>query len=233
MNLVWAAVLLGTLMTMTVAAEADVTPLEAQVAAALRSEVRTRFGERAAISVERVQLSIREGTTGSLAVVLAPQAALGAPVGFVVIGAGANGRPMQVGRGTATVTVRVPHAEARRTLARGSVLTAADIADVDGDPGQVPLKRLPVARELVGGAVRRDVAAGTVLTQQLATLPPAVRVGETVQAIAAVGRVQVTADLVAMDNGVEGAIVRVVNRESKRELRARVVRSGVVEVIHE
>ncbi len=152
---------------------------------------------------------------------------------FVVIGAGANGRPVHVGRGVAIVSVSVPHAQAIRTLTRGTVIAAADIADVVGDPGVVPMRRLPTARELVGGTLRRDVIAGAVVTQQSATLPPAVRAGETVSAVAAVGSVQVTAELTALDNGVEGSVVRVVNRESKRELRARVIRTGVVEVIHD
>ena len=65
------------------------------------------------------------------------------------------------------------------------------------------------------------------------TLPPAVRVGDVVQAQASIGSVHVMGALTVLDNGAEGAVVRVVNRESKREVRARVVRAGVVEVLHE
>lgn len=221
------------LAAVTAAAQPLPAGVEQQVAAALGAEVRSRLGVEASVTVEWVHLSLREGVSGTLAILPAPQAQLGVPLAFVVIGTGAKGRPVQVGRGTAQVTVRVAHAQAARLLTRGTVLAASDLVEVVGDPGQVPLRRLPTVRDLVGGTLRRDMAAGGVVTHQTATLRPAVRVGETVQAVASVGAVQVTAELTVMDNGAEGAIVRVVNRDSHRELRARVVRAGVVEVMHD
>lgn len=216
-----------------VTVRAQSAPVEDQVAAALSAEVRARFGNGASVTVDQVQVTLRAGTSGPLAVVPNPQARLGAPLAFSVIAGGAQGRPTQVGRGTARVAVRVPHAQAARLLTRGTVLTVADLLDAVGEPGSVLLRRLPTVRELVGGKTRIDVAQGEVVTQQTAMLPPAVRAGEPVQAVASVGTVQVTAELTAMDNGAEGAIVRVVNRDSHRELRARVLRNGIVEVIHD
>jgi flagella basal body P-ring formation protein FlgA len=221
------------LAAVSASAQAAEPSLQEQVAAALMTEIRARLGASASVSIGTVQVALRGRVSGSLAVVPSPQAVLNQPVEFVVIGAGANGRPVQVGRGHAHVFVTVPHAQAARTLTRGSTLNADDIVECTSDPGAVPLRRLPTARELVGATTRRDVAGGEVLTLQTATLPPAVKVGDTVQAVALVGSVRVSAELTAMDTGAEGAIVRVVNRETRRELRARVVRSGVVEVIHE
>lgn len=215
------------------AAVAQPIPAEQQVAASLTAELRSRFGEAASVSVDDVRVSLRAGARGPVAVVLPPQARLGGPVTFSIIGGGSSGRPSQVGRGTAAVSVRVPHAQASRLLTRGAVLTGADLIEMVGEPGAVPLRRLPTARELVGGTTRVDIAQGAVLTPASTVLPPAVRAGEPVQAVALVGAVQVTAELTALDNGAEGAIVRVVNRDSRRELRARVVRTGIVEVIHD
>ncbi|MBS1818558.1 MAG: flagellar basal body P-ring formation protein FlgA [Acidobacteria bacterium] len=225
-------VLLLVLAAVTVSAEPASVTLEEKVAAALRVEIGTRLGPGAVVSIEQVQVTVRERATGSMAVVPAPHATLGL-IPFVVVGAGPQGRPVQVGRGTAHAVVTVPYATAARTLPRGHLLTAADLVDVVGNPGPMPLRRLPLSRDLVGGTTRQDIVAGAIVTHQSATQPPAVRVGDPVKAIAAVGTVQITAELVALDNGVEGAIVRVVNRESKRELRARVLATGVVEVIHE
>lgn len=222
---------LAVLAAVTVRAQS--ASVEDQVAAALSAEVRARFGTGASVTVDQVQVTLRPGATGPLAVVPSPQGRLGAPLTFSVIAGGSQGRPTQVGRGTARVAVRVPHAQAARILTRGTVLAASDLLDAVGEPGAVPLRRLPTARELVGGTTRVDVAQGAVVTHQSAMLPPAVRAGEPVQAVASVGAVQVTAELMAMDNGAEGAIVRVVNRDSHRELRARVVRTGIVEVIHD
>lgn len=228
----WAPLLVSLLLAAPVAT-AQPLPVEDQVAASLAAEVRARLGAAASVTVDRVQVAVRAGASGPVAVVLPQQTRLGGPLGFSIIGAGTSGRPAQVGRGTARVVVRVPHAQASRLLVRGTVITEADVVDVVGEPGAVPLRRLPTVRELVGATTRTDVAQGAVMTPQSAVLPPAVRAGEPVQAVALVGAVQVTAELTAMDNGAEGAIVRVVNRESRREFRARVVRTGIVEVIHD
>lgn len=214
-------------------AQAPQASVQQRVATALVAELRSRLGADADVSIGNVHVSMREGANGSIAVVPSPQAVLDLPVEFVVIGAGPNGKPMRVGRGRADVFVSVPHVQVARTLARGSVLAPDDLVAITGDPGGVPLERLPTARELVGATLRRDAVGGDVLTLQEAVLPPAVRAGETVQALAAIGPVQVWAELTAVDNGAEGAIVRVVNRDTRRELRARVLRAGVVEVIHD
>ena len=52
-----------------------------------------------------------------------------------------------------------------------------------------------------------------------------------VRAVARVGEVEVSATMTAVQDGVEGAVIRVVNKESRRELRAKVVEPGVVEVM--
>jgi flagella basal body P-ring formation protein FlgA len=216
-----------------VLAQAPARASQQQVTTALVAELRSRLGSEAEVTVGNVHMALREEAAGSLAVVPSPQAVLDAPVEFVIVGAGASGRPMQVGRGRADVFVSMPHVQAARTLARGSVLTADDLVSITGDPGGVPLKRLPTAKDLVGATLRRDTAGGDVLTLQDAVLPLAIRAGDTVQALATIGSVQVWAELTAVDNGAEGAVVRVVNRETRRELRARVLRAGVVEVVHD
>jgi len=207
--------------------------LQQRVATAFVAELRSRLGSSAEITIGNLHVSVREDKAGALAVVPSPRATLDAPVEFVIVGAGASGKPMQVGRGRADVFVSMPHVQAARTLVRGSVLTPDDLVSITGDPGGVPLKRLPTAMDLIGATLRRDTASGEVLTLQEAVLPLAVRAGDTVQALATIGTVQVWAELTAVDNGAEGAVVRVVNRETRRELRARVLRAGVVEVMHD
>lgn len=214
-------------------AQAPAPASQQQVTTALVAELRSRLGSEAEITVGNVHVALREDAAGSLAVVPSPQAVLDAPVEFVVVGARPGGKPMQVGRGRADVFVSMPHVQVARTLARGSVLTADDLVSITGDPGGVPLKRLPTAKDLVGATLRRDTVGGDVLTLQDAVLPLAIRAGDTVQALATIGSVQVWAELTAVDNGAEGAVVRVVNRETRRELRARVLRAGVVEVVHD
>jgi len=214
-------------------AQTAATSVEAQVSEALAADIRARMGASAHVSVGEVHLSVRGTATGPLAVVPSPGARLGQPVEFVLLGAGAGGRAAQVGRGRADVTVLVPHARTLRTMARGTVVASGDMSDSTGEPGPVAISRLPTAHELVGATLRRDVVGGEVLTLRSAALPPAVRAGDPVHATATIGGVQVTAQLTAVDNGAQGSVVRVVNRDTRREVRARVVRAGVVEVIHE
>ena len=191
------------------------------------------MGASAVVAVEHVEVTVRGHAEGSLGVSIAPGAHLGAPVEFGIVGTGTSGHAVWIGRGRADVQVSVPHAVVVRTLHRGTALTVADVSEVVGDPGAVPVRRLPTVAGVVGATLRRDAVGGEVVTAQSVTLPPAVRVGDVVQAQASIGSVHVMGALTVLDNGAEGAVVRVVNRESKREVRARVIRSGVVEVIHE
>ena len=214
-------------------AQAGITSLELRVADALAAEVRSRMGVSAVVSVDGVEIAVRSRVEGSVGVTIAPDARLDAPVEFGIVGRGPSGRAVSIGRGRANVQVSVRHAVAARTATRGTVLTAVDVAEVVGPPGSVLVRRLPTVSGLVGATLRRDAAGGEVVTALSVILPPAVRVGDVVQARASIGPVQVMGALTVLDNGAEGAIVRVVNRESKREVRARVIRSGVVEVIHE
>lgn len=206
--------------------------VESRVAAALTADVQKRMGPGAEVDIRQLVVTVRDSTRGSLAVVPAPISRLGQPLDFTVIGA-SNGRASLVGRGRATVHVSVLHAAVRRTLARGAVLTADDLTAVVGTPGLVPLRRLPTVAELVGSRLKRDVGEGEVVTLQHVALPRAVAVGDVVQAVARIGIVEVIGDLVALDSGVPGAVIRAVNRDSRREVRVRIVKPGVVEVIHD
>lgn len=207
--------------------------LESRVADALATVVRSRMGASATVSVDQVDIAVRSRVEGSVSVTIAPDARLDAPVEFGIVGPGSSGRAVSIGRGRANVQVSVGHAVLTRTITRGTVLTAGDVTEAVGAPGAVMLRRLPTAAGLVGATLRRDAASGEVLTTQSVVMPPAVRVGDVVEARASIGSVQAMGALTVLDSGAEGAIVRVVNRDSKREVRARVVRSGVVEVIHE
>jgi flagella basal body P-ring formation protein FlgA len=224
--------ILAVAMTAIVAADAPLT-VHTQVADALKREVQRRMGGAASVIVTDIDVAVRDSAGASLAVTLAPQSRIGAPIAFVVIGEGSGGRAMQVGRGHADVRVAVAHAQLARTMVRGETLTAADLIEVVGVPNGVGVQKLPMVRELTDAVLKRDLVAGSIVTFQDTTPPPAIRAGEAVQAIASIGGVRIAAEVTALDSAATGATVRVVNRESRRELRARVVAKGIVEVIHE
>jgi len=86
---------------------------------------------------------------------------------------------------------------------------------------------------LLGGHAVRNIAAGEIATSTAITGTPAVRSGQLVKATATIAGAQISATLVAAQGGELGAVIRVVNRESRRQLRARIVAEGSVEVIYE
>ena len=49
--------------------------------------------------------------------------------------------------------------------------------------------------------------------------------------VASAGAVEVTAAMVASDGGQPGDVIRVMNPDTKRFLRARIVKAGIVEVV--
>ncbi len=77
----------------------------------------------------------------------------------------------------------------------------------------------------------RPLAADACLTRTSLVMLPAVQAGQEVDAIARVNGVEAVARLVAAERGQVGSLVRVVNPQSRRSLKARVVAAGVVEVI--
>jgi flagella basal body P-ring formation protein FlgA len=68
------------------------------------------------------------------------------------------------------------------------------------------------------------VLPGSVLVRR------AIEPGDHVTAVAVSGDIEVTASLVAADGGDPGDVIRVFNPDTRRDLRGRVVKEGLVEV---
>ena len=219
-----------TAMLATGAGQAATPSVELRVSAALLADLQQRMGPFASIDIRQLVVTVRDSASGTFAVVPAPVSRVGQPLDFNVVGA-SNGRASLVGRGRATVDISVPHAAVRRTLARGAVLTADDLTRIVGTPGRVPLRRLPTVEALLGATLKRDVTEGEVVTLTHVAMPLAVKAGDVVHALARVGTVEVTGELTALDSGAPGAVIRAVNRDSRRAVRVRIVKPGTVEVI--
>ena len=132
----------------------------------------------------------------------------------------------------ATVHVETDLLRATRALARGDELTEADVVAVRGHAQGVVLKRLPVAVETLGARMTRAVVEGAVLSADVLSVQWSVRSGRQVRVCARVDGIEARGIGVATENGRIGAIVRVVNPDSKKTLVGRVVGPGEVEVIH-
>jgi flagella basal body P-ring formation protein FlgA len=201
----------------------------ARAQAAIVEAVEARIGQPGAV-VQSIAVTATP-TEGALNATPAPDARTGRPSLFSLTVETAQG-PRRVGSAVATVAVVADAVRARVTLGRGDSVTAADVERVRGPIGVSPLKRLPQAAEIDDAVAARPVAAGTVLTADLLRIAPSVRSGQQVRVRAVVGGIEAHGLGIASENGRLGAVIRVVNPDSRRSIRSRVVGRGEVEVIH-
>jgi flagella basal body P-ring formation protein FlgA len=157
-----------------------------------------------------------------------PSARLGKPMRFVLIGP--TGRAISA---TADVRIVAEYAIATRSISRGQVLKVEDMLPAKGELRELPLRRLPTATTLIGAKTLRPLTAGTPIQASFVAQKRTIEPGDKVTVVAAAGAIEVTATLVAADGGDVGDVIRVVNPETKRYLRGRVLRAGTVEVMHE
>jgi flagella basal body P-ring formation protein FlgA len=209
-------------------------PLPPAVRDAVVSAVRARLGGAAEVDVEAKEAPAP--LTGEIVdAVLAPGAAIGAPLRVVLRGRGQGPAVsfVPVGRATVRIGVTLPHLHTARVVRRGERLADADVAEVSHALPRGALRALPDRQSIVAGRVLRDLPVGACLTAQVVVPVPAVVAGQDVAAVVRDGRVEVRARLVAVDSGAIGDTVRVSHPEARRVLRARVVGRAEVEIHHE
>lgn len=132
----------------------------------------------------------------------------------------------------ASVTVRIvgERVVTLRSLDRGRTVSADDVSVVRGELTEGPLRRLPTGSQVIGSRVLRPIAASATVLPGSVVVRRAVEPGDRVTVVAVSGPVQVSATLTATDGGDAGDTIRVVNSDTRRTLRGRIVKEGLVEV---
>jgi flagella basal body P-ring formation protein FlgA len=215
---------------------APVTPATEAVARAMVSAVHGRFGGGTGIVVTDVATAIAIPPDGGLEAVPDPDGRSGARVGFTLVATRVSGgRPqaVRIGRASAIVRVWPEQVRMRRFVARGTTMSDDDVELAWDEAAAIVLRRLPTREEVIGARALRDLASGALVANGAVVTQPVVRPGDSVLVTASGPDFQVTAAMDAVEAGVPGAIIHVVNRDSRRTLRARVVSKGVVEIVHE
>jgi flagella basal body P-ring formation protein FlgA len=221
------------LATVAAAVAADVPASPASpddVRAAIVRAVELRLGQGSRVTVNA--LIVRAPGTIVPATLVAtpdPAARLGRMVRFLLRWRDGAGQPRS-GDAQCLIDARVPHARPRRLVARGEVLSASDVAVVLDSPGAVPLRQFPI--DLQGARARRDLYPDSPIAAASVALAPAVKSGDEIAVKVTGPGLAVEARAVAAEDGEIGEFVRVVNRESGRRLKGRVVARGQVEVSH-
>lgn len=194
---------------------------------AIARAVAARFGLGATVMVDdlRVRFAPTRGA-GRIVARVEPGARVGGAVRVTL--QWTNGR--HAGEADAVVHVEAEHGRAKRDLERGTVLAAGDFEVVRGDVGRSVLRPCPT--DLVGARLLRSLSAGDLVGPVAVAVAPLVRSGDPVVTRVRVPGIEVSGKAVASQSGELGDIIRVVNPESGRALRARVTGRGEVEVIH-
>jgi flagella basal body P-ring formation protein FlgA len=193
---------------------------------AIRMALSQRLGDGVEISVTGVDVkgdlaAFREAKPD-------PAAQLGKPVRFTLILADGSALPV-----TANVVVVVPHAIVRQAITRGQALAADDVTAVTGPLTGTPIMRVPTADDIIGTRALRPMTPGTVIQRTFVSLRRTVEAGDAITVVAMAGAIEVTAQFIAADGGNVGEVIRVRNPDSKKFVRGRVVKAGLVEVIHD
>jgi len=209
------------------------------VRAAIVAAVKARVGGDAEVIVDRVQIftaSKREVCRAASVCQVTPDPAarIGRTIRFTLSAIRRDGATVhfeRVGAAEAAVTVTAPITRATTAIRRGELVSAASVESVQQPLSGLPLRRMPAAAELVGAKALRDIAPGEQLSAGMVLVPPAIRTGQHVTAISRVGDVEVSATLMAAESGVSGDIIRLVNPDSRRAMRARILSSSRVEIV--
>lgn len=231
------AIALAAAIAASVASAAAETPSRSaappSVSNAIAAAAQSRVAKGAAVSVWQIT-NVRlpeEAETEPILAIPDPAARVGAPARFVLSVQRPGESPRRVGDATAVIQVVGPAVRLTRAVTRGERLTAADVAAVESDMSGRPFRPMPTLEQSVGARVTRDIAMNSVLASADIAAEPLVRAGDTVSVRARVGAVEITAQLVAIENGLRDQTIRVVNKETRRTLRARVTGKGEVEVM--
>jgi flagella basal body P-ring formation protein FlgA len=213
----------------------ETVPGESAVRHAVVQAVRARMGQDADVRIEDLDFKTTPAPDGALLVATPePGARLARQNRFSLhwqLGSPSHRPPAAGGHAVARVFVVAEHLRASRDLSRGETCAEADVALTRGEVGAVLLQRLPGARDAVGSRVLRPIAADDVITSTAVQFRPTVLSGDVVTVRARVDGAMVQGQAVAQQSGVEGDIIRVVNKESRRSLRARILGPGQVEVV--
>ncbi len=130
----------------------------------------------------------------------------------------------------ADVKIYAPVLVAVRTMGRGGILTAEDMELREMDLSRLSTGYLYDYKAAVGMALKRPVRLGAVITAGLIAPPKIVNRGDRVFIQARNSSFEVKMQGQALQDGAKGAVIRVKNLGSKREITAEVIGPGLVAV---
>lgn len=204
----------------------------ARARAAIVGAIQERLGPDVRVDLDAFVCRLAPDAPDTLTATPDPTGRTGRSMRFTFVTApGPRGHAVRVGEATAVVRVSGPHVWAVRRIDAGHTLTPEDIALGDGPIDGAPLRRLSTPNDAIGARTLKALAPGDPVVEGVVVGVPVVRAGDRVRATVRGMGIEATVVAVAEQNGMPGQMIRVVNPDSRRAVRARVVAKGEVEVL--
>ena len=140
----------------------------------------------------------------------------------------ADGKPVKAVYLVCDVQVQVPAVVVTSPVAPHKFITPADITVEKRSLASLPVRALKDDSMLKLYWTRRTISPGTVLTEDMLDIPPAVTRNSPVMITIDNGTIYIAAAGLAMQDGRPGDIIRVQNVETKRIIMAKVQAKGTV-----
>jgi flagella basal body P-ring formation protein FlgA len=212
---------------------ADAGTLDEEVRSAIVAAVGSRMGPGVDVDVVSLEDIRVAAHAGALVATPDQSAREGRVSRFTMSSASAGGASTRLGDAGAVVRVTADIVRARHALPRGVVVQVGDIEAARAQLQGVAFTRLPAPDDVVGARTTRSIVAGATMTRIDITPEPAVRTGDQVRIVVRIPGVEVASTAVAIQTGARDEIIRVVNPETRRTMRARVTGDKEVEVVYE
>lgn len=204
-----------------------------QVRAAIVAAVRQRMGSDIDVAVDSLVVQVAPGSA-VIEAVPEPTARLEGNIRFILrwAGTGRSGaRVIRAGAAVARLRVTTAHAHTASLLVRGAEVGDDDVVNVRHEIVSGPLKPWPTVADAIGSKTLRDLPPDACIVRGAIADRPDVRTGQEVLAISTITGVTASAQMVAAESGDAGSVIRVVNQQSRRALKARIVSPGLVEIL--
>ena len=202
------------------------------MAGVVMAAVEDRVGREMRVDLESFVCRLTAPLPATFTATPDPTGRTGQAVRFVLASEpGPQGNTVRLGEVTTVVRIYGSHVRARKALDAGRAVGRDDVEVADGQVDGAPLRRLPTTADVTGSRTFRPVAAGEAIVASALVGVPVVKAGDRVRAVARAAGIEVSMVAVAEQSGMPDQVIRVVNPDSRRAVRARVVSAGEVEVV--
>jgi flagella basal body P-ring formation protein FlgA len=114
---------------------------------------------------------------------------------------------------------------------RGRLIESSQLKLVRLNMGDRPADTISDISEVIGKKAKRTLAAGSTIRKRSIVIPPVITRGALVTAKLQLGVLQATTTGIALEDGLDGSVIKIRNSESRKIIKGKVINAEVVEVM--